>query len=513
MNRKTFHQTFYLLGTIALAVAMPLSHFVMGLACFLLFLNWVAEWNWREKRRFIRRNRQGIWFAAFYLVYAIGLIHVHDWGAAGKEMLSKLPFLFAPLVVISSKPFKNKQLHFIFGSFILATLIGCIWNFTYAHTHVLDNFREMSRFIDHIRFSLCVVMSVIFCVHYMLHPVEKSSPLKYINLVISLLLLTYLIYAQTLSGIVILMAIALCYIIYLVINQDNNKLKWSFSGLMAILLIVAITYTAYITYDYFHVKDSEPDRTAVTASGNPYSFDEHSMVESGYHIGNYLCEKELQTAWQMRSDSEYNEMTAITLIRYLNSLGMRKDSAAVMQLSDDDIRHIENRTANAYYVRAGNLRRALYETFFGITLYERHGIINESSMLERMELWRASWQIIREHWLFGVGIGQQRAALDRQLELQHSPIADKKKNRGSHNQFLTFWIAAGIIPLLYFCFLLIFPFVSMRPRITFLYFSLILLLFLSMLVEDTLNAQTGRMLFTIFVPLLLFCGDRKNEIR
>ena len=130
-------------------------------------------------------------------------------------------------------------------------------------------------------------------------------------------------------------------------------------------------------------------------------------------------------------------------------------------------------------------------------------------MLERVELWRASWNIIQDNWLLGVGIGQQRTALDQQLVAQHSPIADKKKQRGSHNQFLSFWIAAGIIPLLYFCFLLIFPFVAMRPRITFLYFSLILLLFLSMLVEDTLNAQTGRMLYTIFIPLLLFGTNRR----
>jgi hypothetical protein len=212
----------------------------------------------------------------------------------------------------------------------------------------------------------------------------------------------------------------------------------------------------------------------------------------------------------MRSDSAYDELISATLIRYLNSMGLRKDSAAVMQLSDEDIRNIEQKTANVYYVRKGNIRRALYETFFGITLYQKHGTINESSMLERVELWRASWSIIQDHWLLGVGIGHQNAALDQQLEMQHSPIAGKKKLRGSHNQFLTFWLAAGIIPLLYFCFLLVFPFVSMSKRITFVYFSLILLLFLSMLVEDTLNAQTGRMMFTIFVPLLLFCGDRKS---
>lgn len=510
MSRKSFHQTFYLLGTIAVIVALPLSHFLMGLASFLLFLNWLAEWNWQEKQRYLRKNRQGLLFSAFYLVYAIGLVHVTDWAAAGSDMLSKLPFLLSPLVIISSKPFNNRQLQYIFSSFILATLIGCICNFTYAQTHVLEDYRQMSHFIDHIRFSLCVVMSIVFCIHYLLHPADIRFHLNYIYLVISLLLLIYLVYCQTLSGIIILMVITLCYIIYLIVNQKNNKLKWALGGLMGLLLTVAIVYIAYITYDYFHVKDSAPDTTALTASGNPYSFEDTPMVECGHYIGNYVCEKELQTAWTMRSLTEYDELTAATLIRYLNSLGMRKDSAAVMQLTDEDIRNIEQKNANVYYVRNGHVRRALYETYFGLSMYEKYGIINESSLLERMELWRASWQVIREHWLFGVGIGQQRAALDRQLELQHSPIIDKKKGRGSHNQFLTFWIAAGIIPVLYFCFLLIYPFVHLRKRITFVYFTFILLLILSMLVEDTLNAQTGKMMFTIFAPLLLFCGDRQR---
>ena len=76
MSRQRFHHYFYLLGIIALVVAMPLSHFLMGLASFLLFLNWVAEWNWSEKRIRLRKNRQGLWLTAFYLVYAIGLVHV-----------------------------------------------------------------------------------------------------------------------------------------------------------------------------------------------------------------------------------------------------------------------------------------------------------------------------------------------------------------------------------------------------------------------------------------------------
>jgi len=510
MSRSQFHHLFYLLGAATVAISMPLSHFVMGLAIFLLLLNWLAEWNWQEKWNRMRENRQGLWFAAFYFVYAIGLVHVTDWTAAGEEMLGKLPFLLAPLIVITSQPFNSKELRFIFSAFVLSTLFCCIWNFAYTQTHTLHDFREMSRFIDHIRFSLCVVMSIVFCIHYVLHSEDINGVLRSIYWITIIILIPYLIYSQTLSGILILMVITLCYLIYLIANKTNKKTKWILGSLMAVFLLGTIGYTAYITYDYFHVKDSAPDKTTLTASGRSYTFDDQPMVENGHYIEHYICEEEMAIAWKMRSDTAYNELTAATLRRYLNSLGLRKDSAAVMSLSEEDIRHIENKTANIYYVRKG-ARRALYETFFGFSLYQKYGLMNESSVLQRVELWRASWQVIRENWLFGVGIGQQRAALDRQLELQHSPIAGKKQGRGSHNQFLSFWMAAGLIPLLYFCFLLVYPFVGMKKRITFVYFALILLLFLSMLVEDTLNAQTGRMLYTIFVPLLLFNKEANRK--
>lgn len=509
MSRAEFHHKFYLLGTVTLAVAIPLSHFLMGLAPFLLLLNWLAEWNWDEKRTRLRENRQGLLFAAFYLVYAIGLVHTTDWGAAGKEMLGKLPFLLSPIVVITSKPFNRKELQGIFGAFILATVFGCIWNFGYARTHTLNDFREMSYFIDHIRFGLCVVMSVVFCIHSF----DTASGtgawqfIRYIYLAISILLLTYLIYSQTLSGILILMVIAACYILYLIVNKANRRTKWILGSITALLLISVTGYIAYITYDYFHVEDPVPDHTALTASGNPYTFEENPMVENGHYIGNYVCEKELRTAWAMRSDSVYDGLISATLVRYLNSLGLRKDSAAVMSLSDEDIRNIENHNANAWYVRGGNARRALYETFFGITLYQKYGMINESSLLERVELWRASWQVIREHWLFGIGIGNQRTALDQQLEARQSPIAGKRPGRGSHNQFLTYWLAAGIVPVLYLGFLLVYPFAAMKKRISFVYFAFIAMMFLSMFVENTLDVQTGRTLWTTFVPILLFHND------
>lgn len=505
MSRQEFHHKLYLLSTVALAASIPLSSFVMGLSLLMLVLNWVAEWNWRTKWERLCNNRKGLLFAAFYLIYAIGLVHTTDWGAAGKEMLDKLPFLFAPIIVITSKPFNHKELQGIFSALIFATLFGCIWNFIYAWTNTLDNYRQMSRFIDHIRFGLCVVVSIVFSFHYFIdNSFEFKEKIRYIYLITNLILIPYLIYSQTLSGIFIIMIVALCYIVHLIANNNNRKTKWLLGGLTGLLLTVSIAYIVYITYDYFHVKDPVPDTSALTASGNAYTFDGERILECGHYVGYYVCEEELATAWPMRSDTVYNEQIAATLIRYLNSLGMRKDSAAVMQLSDEDIRNVEQKTANIYYARKGHIRQALYETFFGFSLYEKYGIIYGSSMVQRVELWRATWRIIRENWFLGVGIGNQRTALARQLELQHSPFAEISPTPGSHNQYLTFWLAAGLIPLSYFCFLLVYPFTCMRKRVTFIYFALILTLALSMLVEDTLDAFSTRMLFTISVPILLF---------
>ena len=72
----------------------------------------------------------------------------------------------------------------------------------------------------------------------------------------------------------------------------------------------------------------------------------------------------------------------------------------------------------------------------------------------------------------------------------------------------------GILLALYFLFTLVYPFFKMRDRITMIYIALIIILFISALTEDTLETQTGRLLFCVFVPLLLHANltpEKKSE--
>jgi O-antigen ligase len=129
--------------------------------------------------------------------------------------------------------------------------------------------------------------------------------------------------------------------------------------------------------------------------------------------------------------------------------------------------------------------------------------------MQRMEYWKASWQIIKEHWLFGVGTGDMNIAFARQYDKMHSPL-DKKWRLRSHNQFLSITVGFGIFGLLWFLFVLAYPFSLKSIRKDYYYFVFFIILLLSMTSEDTIESQAGLTFFVFFCALFLL--GRKDEI-
>lgn len=502
MKRSDIHYSIYILGVIVLMASIPLSHFLMGFTCFILFLNWIAEWSWHEKWDRIKQNWQGLLFAGFFCIGFIGLIKTEDWVNAGHLLLAQLPVLFSPIIIISSRRFSKRAIDWIFNAFIIATFVGCVCSIVYWLTHQVNDIREISIFIDHIRFSLCIVFSIVCCLHRTVKRIDLRSIWRILYAAVALMMFGYLFVAQTLTGIITALVIVVLYLVYLLFKMPNSLMKWSLFTIMLMVFVAAVSYTTYITYQYFYDQDTMI-MAKRTEQGNRYEFNVESIVENGHRIDYYVCKPELADAWKLRSQKEYDELCEQTLIRYLNSKGLRKDFTAVMSLSDLDIKNVESGIANFEYTKSFGLKKALYPTFFSFSLYKSCGYIDNSSLLQRFELWKASCDVLRDNWFLGVGLGDYKAALDAQLEANASTIA-YKHNRGSHNQFLTIWLSGGILVLGYFIFILFYPFFKMKSRVNFVYVSFFLILFLSMLVEDTIASQTGRMLFAIINPLLLF---------
>lgn len=508
MKRSDIHYSIYILGVIVLMASIPLSHFLMGLVCFILFLNWVAEWNWREKWERARHNWQGFLLAGVFCIGLLGLIRTDDWANAGSLLLSQLPILFSPIIIISSKNFSKRAIDWIFNAFILATFFGCICSIIYWLTHTVNDIREISIFIDHIRFSLCIVLSMVLCLQAAVRRVDISKVWRIGYTVLVLLMFVYLFVAQTLTGIITALVIVVLYIVYLLCKMPNNRMKWSLFTVMLLVLLAVASYAGYITYQYYYDQDTMI-MAKRTEQGNPYEFNVESIVENGHRIDYYVCKSELVDAWSQRSDKEYDGMLEQTLIRYLNSKGLRKDFGAVMSLSEKEIHNVESGIANFEYTKSFGLKKALYPTFFCFSLYKNCGYIDNSSLLQRVELWRTSCDILRDNWLFGVGLGDYKADLDAMLEANGSTIA-YKHNRGCHNQFLTYWLIGGVLAVGYFIFILLYPFFKMKQKVDFVYVSFFLIMVLSMFVEDTIASQTGRMLFVVINPLLLFSLPMKD---
>lgn len=502
MTRSRIHHIIYLFGLIVLVAALPVFHFIMGLGFLMILLNWLAEWNWKEKWQLLKENKEGLIFSGIYVFFVLGLFLADDCLRASSFLLDKLPMLLVPAIIITSQPVTKRELKWVFDFFIASTTFFAILSLCYWATHEVSDVREITIGIDHIRFSLCVVFSIVLCANSIVQKQYKRAWLAWLYALVILFLTGYLFVVQTLTGIVVLAALIVFYILYLFVKMPHSRMRTALMSLSIACLLGGALYVTVISLQYFIDKDKTID-SRQTALGNPYVFDSSSLIENGHRIGYYVCPDELRSAWAMRSDTAYSDIVEQTLIRYLNSKGLHKDYAAVMSLTEQDVRNVEKHVANYAYADVIGLRRALYQTFFSLSLYQKFHTIDDSSLMQRIELWSASCKVIGENWFLGVGMGDHKVALDEQLAKQNSPIADRH-NRGSHSQYLTFWLMGGILLLLYFFFVIIYPFVRMRPRITLVYTALILIIVLSCLAEDTLETQTGRLMYATLLPLLLF---------
>lgn len=120
-----------------------------------------------------------------------------------------------------------------------------------------------------------------------------------------------------------------------------------------------------------------------------------------------------------------------------------------------------------------------------------------------------AFRIIKKNWLFGVGQGDKKYKLiERNMELGDERYlefgADAKPDGpfNAHNQFLDFWIAAGVIPVV--CLLLFFinEFSKAFRGRHILYVGLVYCFCLFCVTDIALMIQRGQIFFLFFICLL-----------
>ena len=509
----------YLLGLLMVAVGLTLSPFLMGMSQFWLVLVWLVDaltppfkgvGGIKTKLSRFFHNKAAVLLVAFYLMHVLGLLWTSDFQYALKDLRVKLPILVMPFVLSSMEPLDRKRFDFVMLVYVLSVFIATQFSFVSYLRHDYEDVREISHFISHIRFCLNIVFSMAIIGYYLtLKSVWWSKAIQ----VVLLLWFAYQIFIlESLSGYVILVAVALVTAVYAFLQWKKSRVWHIAVGTVALaVLVIGIVVIAHFVKPMLKVEPVDfAALEKTTAQGNPYWHDTvYNPVEDGKYVGLYYCKKELQEAWSQRSSLPFEGTTTngenleATLARYLTSKDLRKDTQGVMALTDEDIQNIEQGVANYNNWKHPGMHARLSSTLFEYNLYRRFNNPNGGSLSQRLEYTRASFHIIGQHPWFGVGTGDVPQAFAQTYDEIHSPLNEEYRFR-AHNQYLAIAVAFGLVGLAFFLFVLFYPWFASKRNHTYLYLVFLCVMLLSMFPEDTLETQAGATLFAFFVSLLLF---------
>lgn len=509
---QKFHNYIYIFALILLVIGMPLSKFLMSLSQIILFCNWVLEGNIKHKLKLFLKNKPALILCSFVLLHIIGIIYSADIKYAIDDIRIKSPLLVLPLLLCTSNPLDKKTVHWIMRFFVTATILSSgismfvLFGFT---KHQVVDIRDISIFISHIRFALLIAVSICISFYLIFETNKKFEKLIYILTILWLLI--FLVIMESLTGLGALAFAILVVSIYKFVTSKKTYLKIiGYSGLLFLMVISVVLLLEIKNYTPETHLPNPNGLELYTANGNLYQHDLNGpLTENGNFTWLYVCDKELRTEWNKRSKLNYDDKDLkenplrYTLIRFMTSKNLRKDSVGISKLSNNEIQSIERGVANVNNQNISNLKERINETVWEINMYLTTGEVNGHSLTQRFEYWKAAFHIIKKNILIGVGTGDVEIELNKEYDNMQSKL-DKEYRLHAHNQFISIALTFGIIGFIWFLITLFYPIFKLKKQRNLLYLAFFSMVLFSFLNEDTLETQAGVTFYAFLNSFLLF---------
>jgi O-antigen ligase len=123
----------------------------------------------------------------------------------------------------------------------------------------------------------------------------------------------------------------------------------------------------------------------------------------------------------------------------------------------------------------------------------------------RAAIWKCSWDVVKKHWVFGVGTGDAQDSLQAAYEKRKFYFASRYNTYNTHNQYLQETVTLGIPGLLVFLACLIMPLFVRFDVPGKLLYGLFVVSFLFACITDTpLELNKGIILYSFFNSLIFF---------
>ncbi|HLO58207.1 MAG TPA: O-antigen ligase family protein [Bacteroidales bacterium] len=517
-GREPLHRTVYLFGLALLVSCLPLSRYLLSIAQFTIVINWIAEGNFKRKFSILHKNPAILLFASVFIVYAVGLLYSEDLKTGFEKIINTLPLLILPLVIGTSKPLSTKasrRLLILFTIAVSAASMVCFIRYAGYGLPPGADFREISVFMSHIRFALLIDMAIAISIYYAIrkHGDEPLSVLRspWFFIILSVFLTAFLFFLRSATGIVIFFIILGVFGVNRAFHSKSRFIRYSILGATTAFSLTAVL-TVYFTWNRnFSPKPFNPTRLKdKTANGNLYTHDiEAGILENGNYTWLYICEPELEREWNRLSPIHYDEFDhrhqaiRTTIIRYLTSKNLTKDSAGIHHLSQADLSNIEKGLANYRFSEHPGIRQRLYETLYEIHIIRKSGFAESHSLGQRLLFYKAALPAIKESFWFGYGTGDAYNIMANQARSENLAIDSAWKGK-PHNQFLFFLLAFGITGFLWIVFSWVYTVIFSKAYTQLLFNQMLLITGISMMVIDTLESYDNIVFFSFFFCLFAF---------
>ena len=513
MGDKRFNRILKVAAFSAIAFTLPLSEWLLTLFIILVVILWILDGGLKRINLFKGDNSRVLVFIVSWLVYLIWMINTSDLNYGFKELRLKLPLAVFPLVFGLSEPLTGRELKIILLSFIAGVLVSTIYGTATNISGVSSGFedaRTLSPFISHIRLSIMAVLAIA-CAGWYFYKSGKKHGLTLLYLIPVIWLIIYIFLLNSLTGIFLLFVV-----IVLTLLRHAMRISSVRGKIPVVILLTLIPLTGgLLIYNeirsfYNPGKSALTEHLAVTAGGNPYWHDtSRKDIENGNKVWINICEPELRKQWNLKSGISYDstdkkgQLLKFTLIRYMASAGLVRDSAGFSLLTVDDILNIEQGVTNREFAHWPGLKTKVYELIWQVDYYRNGGNPSGHSLTQRLEFLRTGWNLFWRRPLFGTGTGDLAGEFKKQYIIDDS-LLDEDHRFLSHNQFLTFLITFGVTGFIIVCFSLFYPVIKSAASRQYLPLIFITIAFLSMLWEDTFQTHTGVSFFAYFYSLFIF---------
>jgi hypothetical protein len=383
-----------------------------------------------------------------------------------------------------------------------ASLVGL---YLYNTTEIEDH-RQLSVFISHIRLSLMLGLAMFVMGWLMAVKKGKSRFLLLIPLGITLVFIRLL---ESGTGFAMLLSMLTMFTFFLIYRINSKSLKLIFVLSLVSIVVGGTWYVGSIYKGLSEIRDENvlSDLPYQSADGEIYMHDTTVVwLENGNYLWINIAPDEFRDTWNEVSHISFDSLDhkgqkiQATLLRYMTSMGKRKDREAVLSLSETDIQNIESGRTSIVPTKTGFTARVEEVVYECINLKLDHNP-NGHSVIQRIHYLEAGAVIFaRNRWL-GIGSGDEKIVYDAYYEEINSSLEPQNRLR-AHNQILSFLVCFGILGSLIIGFAIIYPLAVLR--LNWIFIAGLVTITIGFLTDDTLDTQAGVTLVSFVYCLFLF---------